>query len=233
MKNIARKIQEFAKSTENNNDQEYLEDLAQLVVEKGAQHAFYVFRHPRFREFLRFEKKEQIEQDRIFNELVLATIISAIFILESPDLHVPEKLKSFYEKLKSEIPKKHVHYLQSLGLEKKFSDLWEKLTKMRLDEYEGRKNQVREALMEREKNLDTQKMENLTILSPLKTVCVCSLDHILRGKSLKNENLYLFYEGKMANFYFPLRLAFEGISVGLLTKFKVQTKRFLEKLLKI
>lgn len=233
MNKIADKILEFAKNNAAKDKVQLSEEIAQLVVEEGAKHAFSLFQDKEFQKFFRFDKKEQIEKDRIFNELVLANIINAIFILESPDLRIPEKLKFFYEKLKEDIPKKHLSSLQTLGIKKKYLDFWTKLIKMRFEEYENHKNQVRLALMDNEKNLDTEKMKSLTLLSPLKTVCICSLLHIMRGEEVRNEKLFLFYESKLANFYFPLRLAFEGISVGFLTKLKIKVRRLLGKIIKI
>ena len=93
--------------------------------------AFQVFKDENFRKLVDFDNQEQMEQDRIFNELVVTAIVQLMFMIESKLAH--EKIKAdrirFWNSLHDMIPDLHVEFLKSKGAEVQFADIWKKLLK--------------------------------------------------------------------------------------------------------
>jgi len=75
--------------------------LAQTAV--GA--AFQLFREKQFRRLAGFEQLSQVEQDRIFNELVVAFVVLIMLLLEAPDLRVAGESRDYLANLIKSVPK--------------------------------------------------------------------------------------------------------------------------------
>ncbi len=61
---------------------------AGALVQAAAASAFQLFRDTEFRRLAGFEQLSQAEQDRIFNELVVASVVLIMLVLEAPYLRV-------------------------------------------------------------------------------------------------------------------------------------------------
>ncbi len=96
---------------------------------------FELFQNAPFRREAGFEKIDQVEQDRIFNELVVAYLVLTMLLLEAPDLRVAPDFRGYLKNLNQQIPKAYVDHLKTLGVEAGYLKDWEKLIALRYEEY--------------------------------------------------------------------------------------------------
>ena len=112
------------------------EEIAKRITEKIAQSSFSFFKNTRFRDLLDFQNLSQIEQDRIFNELVVTGQSAAILMFETLEQRAKTKTAAqFYRDLQIEIESRYSNWLKELGVEPEHFMLWKKLVKMRTQEY--------------------------------------------------------------------------------------------------
>jgi len=87
------------------------------LVQVAAHNAFQLFWNKEFRRLASFDVISQIEQDRIFNELVVSYVVLLLLLLEAPDLRdCPREFRDYLLDLKERIPNAHTDYLRSLGV---------------------------------------------------------------------------------------------------------------------
>ena len=98
MFNLEKEIKKLkARGSNNPLPPEKMAKILSVILDQAASHkAFEFFQDKKFRELVLFDKLEQIEQDRIFNELVLAGIVLLMLTLEAPDLRIPQELKGYF-----------------------------------------------------------------------------------------------------------------------------------------
>ena len=108
---------------------------AAALDQAAAGYAFELFSDKKFRRLVSFDRLSQVEQDRIFNELVVAGVVLVMLVLEAPDLRVPGEFRDYLVDVNEKIPKAHLEYLSTLGVATKHLRDWEKLIGMRYDEY--------------------------------------------------------------------------------------------------
>jgi hypothetical protein len=100
---------------------ESLEQMAEAtaagLAQTAACAAFQLFREKQFRRLAGFEKLSQVEQDRIFNELVVAFVVLIMLLLEAPDLRVAGEYRDYLAGVIKSVPKAHVNHLRTLGVE--------------------------------------------------------------------------------------------------------------------
>ena len=206
--------------------------LAKLVkitaasLDRAASHAaFQLFSDEKFRQLAKFDSIEKVEQDRIFNELVLATLTVLMLTMDARDLRVPEEMMEYYQLLKEELPKVHIDYLASMGIEKNYLRDWEKLIQMRYQEYDEDKLKAREAAMEveaREKGeLDIKDLEGIQLLLPVQTVAIGCHHHICRSKTEGRDELFKLTLKWLGRFYVQIRVPMEGGKITPLARLKV------------
>jgi len=69
------------------------ETTAAALSQACAGSAFQLFQDKSFRWLADFNKLNQVEHDRIFNELVVAHLVLIMLILEAPDLRVVDEFR--------------------------------------------------------------------------------------------------------------------------------------------
>src|SRR5437870_667973 len=89
---------------------------ASALSEAASHAAFELFSDKAFRRLARFDGIAQGEQDRIFNELVVAWLVLIRLTLEAPDLRVDPDLKGYLALLQTKIAPAHVASLAKLGV---------------------------------------------------------------------------------------------------------------------
>lgn len=186
---------------------------AENLVKWAQQEAYKIFLNRKFRQILEFEKLPQTEQDRIFNELVVSSLLIMMLTLEAPDINAPEAIKDFLLEIKDEIPKKHLQSLKDLGIENNYRQDWEKLIQMRYREYQEDRLGMREAAMEltsKESPLTTEKLRDIGLLLPPQVVGMGTLSHIRRGKIEENDPLNKIILRWIGDLFLPVRLMTEG-----------------------
>lgn len=199
----------------------------------ASQNAFQIYRHPKFRFLTSLESLEKIEQDRIFNELVVTNIVLLMLSLEANDLGVKEELKDYFLLVKDSLPKAHCHELATLGIEKEYLDIWEKLIKLRYEEYSRNKNEIREASMQfeaKDRELTVKDLEDIQSILPMQTAAFGCFDHVCRGKTKGKEDLLNFLVCHLGRFYIQMRILLEGVKLPMWKKIKMKTSWFLRDL---
>jgi hypothetical protein len=156
-----------------------IEEAAKKIIEKVAHSSFKFFKDEEVREILNFSEIDQLEQNRIFNELVVTGLSLSILMTETiSDLSRGEKSVVF-GKLHDELLVRYPNWLRELGIEKCYLDQWVKLIEMRCDEYRKDFEEQRRHFPDPEKT------------NPWTSVVVIGgLHHLRRGKVLPEDLLF-------------------------------------------
>jgi hypothetical protein len=204
-------------------------DLSQAA----AASAYQLFCDKQFRRMAGFERLSQVEQDRIFNELVVAFLALIMLLLEAPDLRVPRELRNYLAELNTRIPEAYVEHLKSLGVDPDHLRDWEKLISMRYEEYARDRHEVRGAAMQiesAEKTLDLDSLSKIQLLVPVQAVSIGCHHHICRGNTAGRDELFKQILKSLSRFYVALRIRLEGGKITPLTRVRVALKRMLRRL---
>ncbi len=164
------------------------EDESDYLIKIISKSAFQVFRDKRFRQLVDFNKQSEEEQNRIFNELVVTALIFLMLLLDDNIPKFKPERKSFWQKVREKIPKAYTGWMTSLGIEKKYVDIWEKLINLRLREYKREQKETRYVFLEEflEKR-DNEELQDAAVR--LETLTVGSMLHITRGKAKPDDPL--------------------------------------------
>jgi len=207
------------------------DETASALVRAASGDAFKLFRDKQFRQLAGFGQISQTEEDRIFNELVVASVVLIMLVLEAPDLRVAEEFKGYLSKLIKKIPKAHLDYLKESGVKsKKHLRDWKKLIDMRYKEYARDKHDVRAAAMQiesSEKGLDLDDLSKIQMLVPVQAVAIGCHHHICRGKTDGQDDLFKLTLRALSKFYVQLRVHLEGGRITPLTRARVALKRII------
>lgn len=198
------------------------------LVEGASQNAFKLFQDSKFRKLADFDVINQTEQDRIFNELVLAYLIILMFIFEAPDLRIDVPLKEYFLVVKDNIPKAYINKLKELGIEKKYLSDWERLIDMRYKEYSKDKLELRGVAMDietKDSTLTTDKLNDIQLLLPVQTVAIGCHHHICRSKTEGKDELFKLILHFLSKFYVEIRITAEGGKITFWKKLFVKMKR--------
>jgi hypothetical protein len=203
------------------------------LSQAAAASAYELFRDKEFRRIAGIERLSQVEQDRIFNELVVAFLVLIMLLLEAPDLRVPRELRKYLADLNKRISEAYVEHLRTLGVESNHLDDWEKLISMRYEEYARDKHEVRGAAMQiesAEKSLDLDGLSRIQLLVPVQSVSIGCHHHICRGNTDGQDDLFKQILKSLSKFYVELRIRLEGGKITPLMRARVALKRMLQRL---
>lgn len=217
--------------------QESVEQLAEKtaagLAQAAAGSAFQLFSDKRFRRLARFEQLSQSEQDRIFNELVVASLVVIMLLLEAPDLRAAEDLRDYLAGLSKKIPGAYVAHLKTLGVHSQHLQDWDKLIALRCEEYQRDKHEVRAAALQlesKDKRLELDDLAKIQMLLPVHTVAIGCHHHICRGSTEGRDELFKSTLNSLAQFYVELRVRFEGGNITALTRARVAVKHWLRRI---
>jgi biotin operon repressor len=213
---------------------ESLEQMADTtaagLAQAAAGSAFQLFRDKQFRRLAGIEQLSQTEQDRIFNELVVAFVALIMLLLEAPDLRVSGEFRAHLAGMSKKIPKAHVDSLRTLGVETNHLRDWEKLIAMRYEEYARDRHDVRAAAMQIEssgKGLDLGDLAKIQMLVPVQAVAIGCHHHICRGETDGRDDLFKVTLKSLSLFYVELRVRLEGGRITPLTRARAALMRLL------
>jgi len=216
---------------------ESLDQMAEVTAaglsQAAAASAYELFCGKEFRRTGGLERLSQAEQDRIFNELLVAFLVLIMLMLEAPDLRVPRELRNYLADLNKRISEAHVEHLRTLGVETNHLRDWEKLVSMRYEEYARDKHEVRGAAMQiesAEKSLDLDGLSRIQLLVPVQAVSIGCHHHICRGNTDGQDDLFKQTLKSLSKFYVELRIRLEGGKITPLTRARVALKRMLQRL---
>jgi hypothetical protein len=205
---------------------------AAALDQAAASYAFQLFSDKEFRRLLSFDMLSQVEQDRVFNELVVAYVVLVILVLEAPDLRVPDEFRGYLVDLNEKIPKTHLDYLRTMGVDTEHLRDWEKLIAMRYDEYAKDRHEVRAAAMKiesSEKVLDLDDLSKIQMLVPVQAVAIGCHHHVCRGDTRGHDDLFKLTLRSLSRFYVEIRVRLEGGKVSPLTRARVALKRIVRR----
>jgi hypothetical protein len=203
---------------------------AAALVQAAAHYAFQLYCDKGFRRRVDFDNLDKVEQDRVFNELVVTHVVLVILILEAPDLRVPREFRDYLLLLQEMIPKAHVENLRTLGLEDEHLRQWEKLIALRYDEYAKDRHEVRSAAMEiqsSEKPLDLKNLSKIQMLIPVQAVAIGCHHHICRGNTNGRDDLFKLTLDPLTKFYVDIRGRLEGVKITPLTRARQALKHMI------
>ena len=208
-------------------------ETARALLQVGNVSAFQLFNDRKFCRLAGFDQLNQTEQDRIFNELVVASIVLIMLILEAPDLRVAAELRGYLSALNKKIPEAHLDYLKSLSVEKEYIQQWKKLIDMRYEEYSRDRHDVRAAAMQiesSEKRLDLDDLSKIQMLVPVQAVAIGCHHHICRSKTEGRDDLFKLTLRSLSGLYIQLRVRLEGGRITPFTRIRVILKRILRRI---
>jgi hypothetical protein len=203
------------------------------LSQMAAASAYELFLDKGFRRLAGIELLGQVEQDRIFNELVVAFLVLVMLLLEAPDLRVPLELRSYLAGLNQRISEAYVENLKTLGVETDHLRDWAKLISMRYEEYARDKHEVRAAAMQiesAEKSLDLDGLSKIQLLVPVQAVSIGCHHHVCRGNTDGRDDLFKQILKSLSQFYVELRIRLEGGKITPLTRARLAVKKMLRRL---
>jgi hypothetical protein len=156
-----------------------------------------------------------------------------MLVLEAPDLRVAAEFRGYISDLNKKIPKAHLEFLRTSGVETEHLRDWEKLISMRYEEYARDRHNVRAAAMQiesSEKGLDTDDLSKIQMLVPLQAVAIGCHHHICRGDTKGQDDLFKLMLNSLSRFYFEFRVRLEGGRITPLMKAEVTVKRILRRM---
>ncbi len=201
--------------------------MAAALAQASAQQAFKLFQNKEYRRSARFDALDTVEQDRIFNELVVAHLVLIMLILEAPDLRVPSGFGDHLARLKVLVPKAYMDNLKTLGVEDEHRRVWTDLIALRHEEYAKDRHDVRSAAMQleaREKSLELDDLVRIQLLVPVQAVAIGCHHHVCRSDTDGRDELFKLALNALARFYAEVRIRLEG---GTIT-FRMRARRFLK-----
>ena len=160
-----------------------IHEIAKVLTEKIAADSFSLFNKQQFRKLVNFDKLDQQEQDRIFNEILVAGLILLILMFSRLEKMAPHDIiRQFYAELQMEMHSRYSNWLKELGTSSEFTDLWKTLIKMRTEEY---RRDYKEHRRELEKDWQKNPWVFVTALGGYK--------HIRRGQGKPGDPLFKIF----------------------------------------
>jgi hypothetical protein len=221
-------------------DNEEFESLDQMadttaaaLAQAAASAGFHLFKDKRFRKLAGFDRLSQTEQDRIFNELVVANLVLFMLVFEAHDLRVADEQRGYLAGVTKRIPQAYVQNLKGLGIEAKYLQDWQKLIDMRYEEYARDRHDVRAAAMElesKERSLNMDTLSKIQVLVPVQAVAIGCHHHICRGKTAGKDDLFKLLLESLSRFYFEFRMKIEGVKITPFDRAHLAVKRSLDRI---
>ncbi|MBI2007565.1 MAG: hypothetical protein HYS83_02610 [Candidatus Blackburnbacteria bacterium] len=180
-------------------------ESARVLIEFIAQQSFNFWQQNDFRKLVNFKNIDQIEQDRIFNELIvtgigLLDLHLAGLVRKTRDGAKVGAIKTLHKESLLDYPR----MLKELGTPANLTNTWTSLIKIRIHEYrEGFQLALRE--MTKWEELQEKPSYKLPI-ARIQTCAIACLHHIRRGKTAPNDILWTlirrwltYIEGNLGN----------------------------------
>jgi hypothetical protein len=208
---------------------------AGALSQAAASAAFGLFKDKQFRKLAGFDRLSQTEQDRIFNELVVANLVLFMLVFEAPDLRVADEQRAYLAGVNKKIPVAYVQNLRDMGIEAKYLQDWEKLIGMRYEEYARDRHDVRAAAMElesKERSLNMDTLSKIQMLMPVQSVAIGCHAHICRGETKGKDGLFKLILQSLTRFYFEFRLKIEGVWITPFDRAHLAVKRSFDRIRK-
>ena len=188
------KIIDFIRFWKYNTHPARMEFKARKVTLFGAERAFDFFKDEQFRKLIFFDKKDEEERNRFFNELTVTNIVLLMLMLEqiireTEDEDKKEHLRAF----RKIIPEYFKNFIRRIGIPEQYANLWDGLIDMRYNEYVNEMGRMRgEFLKQNDELLREYALDNKIML--FQTIVLGLYRHLMRGKIRKDDPLYKYLQ---------------------------------------
>jgi len=152
----------------------------------GSAHTLFLDQH--FREMVNFEKQSQTEGDRMFNELVVTALLLLLAALKDRIYSIEPRRQEFWRRVQAMAPACFFGWLEKIGVERQYLDIWKKLLDLRLEEYQERQSQTKQVWADEIYKRPEEEQLNDAMVR-VETLTVSSLLHISRGQAGKDDPL--------------------------------------------
>lgn len=143
---------------------------------------FGVFRETKFRELARFGKLPVSEHDRIFNELEVAGVGSALLCLRAAKSLVKPGDYHFWQETENQLPRQLQKILIGYGVDGSNAKLLKQLIDMRCEEYENLAEKISDANDVSGAEFKTLSPEMKWFAGMMRAFAIGAADHMRRGK---------------------------------------------------
>lgn len=121
---------------------------ANALVQYALKRGFRTFRNRSFRASVQFHTLDQVEQDRMFNELVASNLVLIMLMLDTFAKLSNRGMQEYIRQLCNAIPLRFAETLRKTGVADEHTRTWLKLLDLRRDEYEEQRLSARSSLPE-------------------------------------------------------------------------------------
>ncbi len=186
------KIRQFIRSWKYNTYPARLEIKARNAVLFGCNKALKIFRDDKFRKLMKFEKINEDEQNRIFNELTVTNLVFLMLFLDQRQREAGvADVQEYFHSLRQTVPEYFRGFMRRIKIPEEFAKIWDKLVVLRYEEYEKDRLEVRQEFLVHE-NLNDLATEPQVII--FQTIAFGLYRHLVRGKLKKDDPLYHFIQ---------------------------------------
>ncbi|MBI3259424.1 MAG: hypothetical protein HYZ54_08140 [Ignavibacteriae bacterium] len=154
------------------------EDEAEELIVAATASAFDMFTDKTFRRLIDFSKKDELEQNRIFNELTVTAIALLTMCLEDDLPRMPTERREFWRQVYEKLEPQFHGWLARLEIPKPFLDLWKEVLKMRLDEFKENEDETRDVWVEELRQSKNEALNQATVR--IGTITVSAMMHLCR-----------------------------------------------------
>lgn len=184
------KIRDFIRFWKYNTHPNRMEFKSRKVALFGTKKAFQLFKDKSFRELMFFDKKDEEERNRIFNELTVTNLVLLMLILEQIVRETEdEDKKEYLRALREAVPEYFKNFIRRIGIPEQYATLWDGLIDMRYNEYINEVGEIRrEFLKQNDELLRECALDNRIML--FQTIALGLYRHLMWGKIKKGDPLY-------------------------------------------
>jgi len=168
-----------------------IEQLSESITEKIAKISLKFYRSRKFRLLSGIDKMDQVEKDRIFNEIVISGVALAVLMFDTVAEQADfQNRQQYFRQLSLELNNRYGNWLMEIGADKENAELFKKVIRMRTDEYRTYYNKYK-------KKVGKKKKVNVWI--PI--VTTGGFFHITRGKPKDDSknSYFLFFRDFIGN----------------------------------
>lgn len=164
------------------------EDEAEHLIKVVCGSAYGLFLDQHFREMVNFEKQNQTERDRMFNELVVTALLLLLSAVKDRIYSIELGRQEFWRRVHEIAPDYFFSWLGKIGVAKQYLDIWKKLLDLRLNEYQERQSQTRQVWADEiYKRPEEEQLSDAMVR--VETLTVSSMLHISRGQAERDDPL--------------------------------------------
>lgn len=171
-----------------------MEFKSRKVALFGAKKAFQLFKDKSFRELMFFDKKDEEERNRIFNELTVTNLVFLMLLLEQIIREIEdEDAKEYFRALRKAAPEYFKNFIRRIGIPEQYATLWDGLIDMRYNEYVDETKEMREEFFKQDDELLREyALDNKIML--FQTIAFGLYRHLMWGKIKKDDPLYKYLQ---------------------------------------